>query len=295
MRELSIRQLKLFLKLCETGSLTETAALHGVTQPALSRSIKDMELNLGYQLFNRNARGVSLTSFGQRVLPIAKHIVAEYDFGFSTISEFMDDKPERLLVASITSMVPTVVAPALARLRASRPNIELNVCGGMACDIVEAVFSGRAEVGFSTKPTQDSRLIYSPVTSDSLLLVCRNDDPLCSGESVPWEMLEGQSLLTLGTRSILNTLVSDELKAAKVSIASIIECQEFSQIGVFLNQRMGVAIVPSSAISLLGSEFAAVPLRPDVTRQLGIITRSDRPLTDAASDLIAIVRSQWTN
>lgn len=289
MRELSVRQLRLFLRLSETGNLTEAAHQHGVTQPALSRSIKEMEGLLGYLLFDRNARGVSLTGFGARLLPIAKHIVAEYDFGFATLEEFAAAKPERLLIASVMSMMPLVVAPALARLSSTHPNIELCLASGLASDIVEAVCSGKAEVGFVVKPDPDPRLIYTSLMSDSLLVVCPADDPLATRESANWKILQGKKLFTLNSRSMLSGLITEQLNTAMVTVDSVIECQEFGQMGALIGQRLGLAVIPSSALPLLGSGFAALPIQPVVTRQLGIITRSGRPLTLAASDLVATV------
>ncbi len=84
------QQLAAFAQLARTGSFSETARRQGVSQPALSRSVQQMEAAIGRRLFDRTTRSVVLTPTGQELLPIAERLVAEFDSSFGELARFID-------------------------------------------------------------------------------------------------------------------------------------------------------------------------------------------------------------
>src|SRR5690606_5871167 len=106
---LSIRQLKIFVLLAETLSFQKAAGMLHVTQPTLSKLLKEIEESLGIQLFERSTRVVRLSRAGQDLLPSAKNITAMYEKGMCDISERLREKSNRIAIAALPTLAASLI------------------------------------------------------------------------------------------------------------------------------------------------------------------------------------------
>lgn len=147
--DLRAHSFRCFVLLAEEGSFTRAAERVGLTQSALSMRIRDMERQLGLKLFHRSSRTVEITSEGSELLDQARRILTETD-RFATLTETLRSRPE----APITIALPVTPAGTeiwmdlLDRFRALEPKAEVRTLRHATADIVAAVESGRADIGF---------------------------------------------------------------------------------------------------------------------------------------------------
>src|SRR5829696_1873944 len=103
------QQLSAFLQLAHTGSFSEAARLQGISQPALSRTVQQMEEAVGQRLFDRTTRSVVLTPTGQELLPIAERLIAELDSSFGELGRFIEGRRGRVAVAALPSIAAVLL------------------------------------------------------------------------------------------------------------------------------------------------------------------------------------------
>src|SRR4051812_3674143 len=147
--DLKAHSFRCFLLLAEEGSFTRAAARAGLTQSALSMRIRDIERQLGLRLFHRSSRSVELTGEGAELLDQARRIVEETN-RFDSLAEELRSAPELPLHVALpvtATGIETWMA-LLDRFRAIEPKIEVNTSRHSAPDLVAAVQSGSADIGF---------------------------------------------------------------------------------------------------------------------------------------------------
>lgn len=284
--DLSPQQLKAFLRVAETSSFRRAAERAFVSQPALSRTIAQIETVLGTRLFDRDTRKVSLTAAGLELLPVARRIVAEFDDSFSDLVRFVEGRSGRVVLGALPSLGVHMLPAAMAGFRATYPDVRFRLIGRTAEILIRAVESGDVDFVVSTPPPFGGRLLFEELLQDAFVLVCRSDDPLAGETDLPWSTLLERPLIATPPSSSIRPLSDDAFREAGLAPEPAFECDgELPICGAMVRAGLGLAAVPKLAMSLMGAEgLAAVPLRDPVKRRtLGIVRHEARSLSTAAS------------
>lgn len=120
-------QLALFLVVAQQRSFTRAAAKLGISQPALSRAMRNLEERLGVRLLARTTRSVSTTAAGERLLRVIAPRLEEIDSELTLLGEFRDKPAGRLRITAGEHAAITVMQPALAKLLPDNPDIHIEV------------------------------------------------------------------------------------------------------------------------------------------------------------------------
>jgi DNA-binding transcriptional LysR family regulator len=174
----TLQQLAGFLHLARSGSFSEAARLQGVSQPALSRTVQQLEEVVGQRLFDRTTRSVALTPTGQELLPIAERLIAEFDSSFGELARFVAGLRGRVVVAALPSLAAVLLPPAIARFREGHPDVELAIMDGLSGSVLDAVDEGRADIGLTIRPNPRATLR----TARS----CPTSSAWCAAPMTPW-------------------------------------------------------------------------------------------------------------
>lgn len=127
MARASVDDLIFFLEVAREQSFTRAAAKLGVSQPALSQTVRTLEQRLGVRLLTRTTRSVSTTEAGERLLnTIGPHFDGIHD-GLAALSELRDTPTGRLRITSVEHASQTILAPALAKLLPDYPDIGVEI------------------------------------------------------------------------------------------------------------------------------------------------------------------------
>src|SRR4051794_22120041 len=124
--DLTPRQLLCFLRVAELGSFSAAARALGVSQPALSRTIRQVEDAVGARLFDRDTRNVVPTHAGTELRPLAERLVAEFGGAYGALARFVAGQTGRLTVAALPSLAAVLLVPAIARFR-TNPDVEVAI------------------------------------------------------------------------------------------------------------------------------------------------------------------------
>ncbi len=256
------RELQTFLAIERCGSIGRAALELGLTQPAVSRSIKRLEEDLGVALFERLPTGMALTAYGRVFKPYAELLSAEATHAVDAIDALRGLKKGVLRIGAIGSAVSTVLPEAVRDLYRHHPHLSVKILEAIEDVLVDALVAGDIDLALVVTPVEDERiaLIREYALGDSFQVVARSEHPLHAQASVeladllryPWIAPPPSSSVTARTWEVFakHGLAMPEVVVETRSITalrSILLCSDF------------VACIPKA---LVATEVAAGLVRP---------------------------------
>jgi LysR family carnitine catabolism transcriptional activator len=289
--KLTLHQLEVFLRVAELRSFTEAGRLLNVSQPALSRTIRQAEDAVGARLFDRDTRNVQLTPAGSELLPIAKRIIGEFDGAFSELAQFVEGRRGQVTVAALPSIAAAILPATIMRFRRARPEVDFVIRDAHSQLVLDAVEEGSADLGVTVRPPLRDRLAYQPLAADEFVLVCRADDPLAAEAKATWSTFEGRPFIAMSGSSSVRTLTDAAFLQAGIAVKPLYECAYIATVGSLVVAGLGVSALPRLTLPLIGfAAVAHVPLeRPVLKRSFGVVTRIGRSLSPVARDFIGML------
>lgn len=276
----SLRQIEAFLTTAELGNFSRAAERLGISQPALSQAVRDLEATLGLPLFTRTTRRVSLTDAGQRFRDHALKGVEEIDHALRTARDTAALRLGHLRIAAPPLLAATIVPPAIAAFAATHPGITFALADTGTEDILTRLRDGRADLGFGTFPPSDDNLTRRTVLRDALVAAVPPGHPLI-GTTPDWRDLADHPVITLTRDSGIRLLVEMGFDRAATPFRPAYEVTQITTALALSRAGLGVAILPGYALA--ASDLTAIPLTgPPIGREVVILTPRDRALPPAA-------------
>ncbi|HYP75858.1 MAG TPA: LysR family transcriptional regulator [Polyangiaceae bacterium] len=161
---MNLERIELFLKIVDTGSVSAAGREANLTQPAVSRSLKLLEEDIGADLFDRQGRGLLLTAAGRALIPCARQLLRESDRARMQVQRAAKDAYFDLRVGSVDSLGTHVLPNCLTRLQANHPELKLKLWMGRTQSLLERVDRGTLDLAFvaySGPPSERSERVGS--------------------------------------------------------------------------------------------------------------------------------------
>ena len=290
---ITVRQLEVFACAARALSFTEAAATLGISQPALSESIRRIETELGLRLFDRTTRRLSLTDDGRALAGVAEEVVRDVRNGIQDIASRGGRRP-RVCVALLPSIAASLLPPAADDLRRTFPDAELMVCDVLHERAVGLVEDGIADLAVTMRPAGEG-LLYEPLGADRMHLVMRRDHALAGRGALPWQALSGHPFVALARTTSVRRLVDAGLAAADIALTARYEVEQIPSAVALVAAGLGVTALPELTFAMFPRQgLATRPLeQPVLSRALGLISRANRPLSPAAQTLADGLRAAF--
>ncbi len=291
--KLTLQQLEAFARVAATGNFRAAALALNVSQPALSRTVRVAEAQLGARLFDRDTRHVELTAAGRELLPIARRILGEFDDAFSELSQFLEGRSGRVTVAALPSASVALLPDAIARFRQSWPQVEFSIVEAPAQALLAAVDEGRVDFGLSVRPAPHQRLHYRHLLDDPFVLLVRRDDALAARASVPWSVCARRPFLASAPGSSIRPMTDAVFLQKGMALRPAFDYPSVPMGGAMVAAGLGVAALPRLALRLTDTRaLVALPLRqPALVRRIGVVTRIGRSLSPASKAFMESLRT----
>ena len=168
---ISLRQLESFVRVAEVGSFSKAALLLGVAQPALSRQVRQLELELRCSLLERTGRGVVPTVAGRRVLEHAPGLLEGAQRLREAAAGSRDEPAGRIVVGLPPSLGRSFSVALVESFAAAFPRARLAIVEGLSAHIGEWIASGRVDLGFLYNPEPQAAIETEPVLAEALHLI----------------------------------------------------------------------------------------------------------------------------
>ncbi len=166
-----LKQLQYFVQVAELGSFTRAASVLRVAQPALSRQVRSLEVELRQSLFDRNGRGVTLTPAGARLLAHGRGILQQVERARLDLEDQRGAATGLLSVGLPPSVSRTLTAPLVEVFRARFPKATLSVVEGLSTYTLEWLTQGRIDCAVVYNATPAAAIDLLPVLQEPLFLV----------------------------------------------------------------------------------------------------------------------------
>ena len=257
---MELRQLKYFITSADTLNFTEAARQCFITQSTLSQQIKQLETELGVQLFERIGKRVFLTETGRDFLPYARQTVADADYGVQRIKDIEDLKTGRLCIGT-TFGLSALITDAIARFSEQYPEIHLEVMFLKQDELIEAVRERKVDFALTFEMMEkDDLLTEQPVKTYHLCAIVSDQNPLAQQATVSLRQLADYNICT-PARGMNARRMFDSLTNKKgIELQPKLEINEIHTLLHLVRTGRWVAILVDSITH--GEEgLCAVPLR----------------------------------
>jgi DNA-binding transcriptional LysR family regulator len=271
-----------FLAVADTGNITEAADRIGVSQPALTRRLQQLEGYLGAALVARGRQGAVLTEAGKLVEAEGRLLVGRYDQLRREISAQQGLEGGTVRVGGGATAVSFVLPRAIAAFQEEYPGIRFQVKEAGSSEVAADVAGGRLELGLVTLPVQDRELELRAFMDDRIVLVARRDHPLATGEAVTVQSLAGLAFVGFEAGSAIRHIIDGALRDAGVEMNVVMELRSIPAILRMVATTGNLAFVSHLGVER-GGEVQEIPVRGlEIKRQLAVIARRRSGLSPAA-------------
>lgn len=261
-----------FVTAAELGSFAEASELLNITPPALSLAIKNLEDEVGGQLFERRQRRIYLTPEGKYFLPMAKNLLRDWDDSLDKLQQRMVLERGSLTIAAMPSFAGYALPKCLAEFQRANPNINLSVIDVVMEDVIDLVERQQVDLGITFESDKASSTRFIPLFTDQFIAVVSPTNPMADKAEIKLDDLIASPLITLNKESAVRRWVDDCLFRHGKSISHRIECRNLATVGAMVAAGVGVAIVPNLCRTPMAAQ-GAIPLTlidASISRRVGI-------------------------
>ena len=278
---MDLNLLRSLLIVADAGAITEAAERLGLTQPALTRRIQQLEQAFGAQLLRRSRKGATLTELGYVVEREARVLVDRYDSLKSKVASHRSAEGGTIRIGGGATAVSFVLPDAIARFQRNFPGVHFHVKEASSSDIASDVANGRLELGLVTQPVRATGLEISPMVDDHIVLIASSDNPLARAKTVPVSALDGLNFVGFEGGSAIRQIVDASLRAAGIEINVVMELRSIPAI-----VRMVASTGNLAFVSQMGIQGQALVKQVEIsgvsiTRRLGLARRKGQSMSPA--------------
>ncbi|MEZ5741328.1 MAG: LysR substrate-binding domain-containing protein [Burkholderiaceae bacterium] len=289
------QQLQMLIAIAEEGSLRAAARRLGKSQPALTKSLRLLEAEVGTAIFERTARGVLLTPMGARIHRRAVSIAHEVQRLHDDVHQSTGAESGMVSLCVSPVMAHTVIPRAVAAFRQAWPNVRLRLVDGIAPEALVLLREGSIDLLAGPVPLGNLRRGFriDPLFETRLIIATRATNPLAGARSIG-ELLHGHWLI-IGADKGPGRIFESAFRALGLAPPPARTSSDSLAATLGMLEAMDCyCVMPARLFDLLDRRLAlvAVPIvepLPDVS--LGIVTRADAALTPAAADLLQHLRN----
>lgn len=283
------RDLQIFLAVATTGSITRAAEMCGCSQPSVTRTVKDLEAELGFDLLHRVGRGVVLSEAGIAFEGEARRMLSAFTELAERAKSIASGKGRTLEIATTSAIGTGLIPAALASMGADRLP-EVHLAHFLPTTVSQQVRSGQSEIGFSSLPLDGPGLDLLRLYSASDVAALHKDDPLAKLDVVPLEAFAGRRLVTMLDPMRFMRQVSRAMTERGVKPAGVMRTN-VAYVALHLVQDTGaVAIIdPVTSFTVPMRDVVIRPIDVSLPFHWGAIALRGAPLRPLATELVEAV------
>ena len=288
---MTLRHLKIFVTVCETGSTTAAGEKLHIAQPSISLAISELEDYYGIKLFDRIAKRLYITEAGKKFLQYATHIVGLFEEMERKIKNF-DATGIIRIGASIT--IGNYLLPGyITRFKKIHPQMDVKVIIDNSEKIQQYILSNQIDIGLI------EGIVYSPYIAehkfrdDELVMVCGNAHPFANQKNVEISKLQNESFILRESGSAGREIFDSTMTSLGIKILPAWESTSTQAIIRAVQANLGISVLPYLLVkdSLNRKEISQFHIDGiRFQRSFSVIYHQNKFLTESAKDFIALCK-----
>jgi len=205
---LNIRHMRVFVAVADQGNFTAAAGVLGLGVPAVTATIRQFEDVTGAALFDRTTRQVALTQTGERFLPIARRLLADFEEALGDLDALSKGVGGKITIAAAPSVLTRILPAVISEFVAAHPDARIRLDERNAGEVHEAVANNAADFGIAGEWQALPDIAFRPLFSDRFGVLCRADHAFAKKSVLRWSDLTGEKLVGLGPESGTGALMA---------------------------------------------------------------------------------------
>lgn len=286
---MDLKQLECFVRVVEFGSITRAAVTLNLSQPVVSRHVRQLEIELKEHLLERNGRGVVPTESGKRLLQRVKGILHQVELAKQEIADQRASPAGKVVVGMPPSVGKVMTVPLASAFKTKFPRASLGVVEGLSLSMQEWLLLGRLDCALLYNPSPNQQVSYQHIWSEALCLIGKSEP---DGKALPAEItladVANYPLIIPGQPNALRNLLEVECARREIPLTISLEIDGIESLLDLVERGMGYAVLSKNAIA--GRQRHGLIARkivdPMVEARLFIATSNQRPLTRLAQSTL---------
>ncbi|MDB5897121.1 MAG: transcriptional regulator, LysR family-like protein [Ramlibacter sp.] len=286
----SLADLRAFATVGELKSFAAAAKALHLSQPALSRRISHLEDQLGVRLFDRTTRSVELTLLGKRFLAQVGGLVDDLDRTVLSLRDAAQLEAGDVTIGCVFSAVHHFLPPVIRAFREQHPRVLVRIIEEGADEVLASVKQGEADFALNYIGMQDPDVEFTPLLKEPYVLAVPVGHALAKRRSVRWEELADYPHARVSHASRNRLFIDQALAELPPLPRPVCEVRHVSTLIGMVENGLGVAVVPQLTLPRAPASVVGVRLeKPDISRTIALIRRSNRSLSPAAVAFVKLL------
>jgi len=264
---MELRHLRYFVAVAETENVSRAATKLHISQPALSRQIRDLEDDLGFLLLERDAKSVRLTEAGRTFLAEARAVLERVDEAVKTAKAVATGAKGELHVGYAPSLTARILPPTLRAFQAESPNVRVKLHDLSTEEMFVWLSEGKLELAFVAKPSGRMLrgLSFEELIEDPIRLALSPKHPLARNRIVSLTEIVHQPIIAYSRKDYpdAHELLGKVFAPAKAKPRIVEEHDSVSGLIAAVESGAGVAIVTETLTCTAGVRLKLVPISPE--------------------------------
>jgi len=243
-----LQKWRTFLAIAELGSLTRAALYLDSAQSQLSRHLNALERECNARLFTRTGRGVTLSDFGQRVLPHVKALLAEAEQLELEIRGKAKEPSGTVTLGSLPSITNPIVGTLFHQLQTAHPQIALKILEGSSGQVEEWLADERIDIAILYRYNKSKSLTRQHLATVESFLIGAAGDKLTQSPTIEFAALDGLPFILPGVPNGLRTTLDSLAKQHQISLTPSIEADSLPLMRSVVAENRLYTVLPIHAV-----------------------------------------------
>lgn len=289
----TLRQLRVFVAVAQQRSFSQAGQMIGLSQSAVSHSVKELESEMGIRLLDRTTREVMLTEAGVQLASRLERLLEELNTTLLDVRSYGQQRSGTVRIAASQTISAHLMPQCLAASQLHFPEIKIMLRDRPQQWVLQSIRNAEVDFGIVIGPLQVDDLEGEAILEEPFLLLCRQDDPLAAEKEISWQMLNRRLLVLQDYSSGSRVLIDEALRQQQVKVEIVQEIGHPATLYPMVEAGIGISILPALALPLpQGRPLLVRRITPEINRSIMLVRRKNRSLSPAAEAIWQEVRQQ---
>ncbi|MEC2075098.1 LysR family transcriptional regulator [Metabacillus fastidiosus] len=290
---MDLQQLKYFVEVAKQESFTKASQVLLVSQPSISKMIKNLEDELKATLLDRSERKIKLTDVGATVYEQALKILQSVEDVYSSVNELVHIEKGTIKMGLMPTIGVLLFPNILAGFKGEYPQIDIDMVQCSAKQLTLKVKQGDIDLGVTVMPVDSDIFETIPLLSEELVVIVDSEHWLVEKESVQLSDLKNESFILLTEDYVLHDVVTKSCVQSGFEPKVAYKSSLWDIMGEMVATQVGISIIPRSMVSRFNNEKVhAISISyPIIDWELVLIYKKNKYLSFAAREFIKYIQS----
>lgn len=294
---MEIRHLECFIEVARQKSFSKAADRMYISQPSISRAIKELETQLGVTLFYRNTKYVELTDAGATILEQAQQIVSSFNNLTSKLQGLTKLKTGKVHIGVPPITGVTRFSYLLGAFKKEYPEIQMHLYEFGSKKIESAILEGLLDIGICTPPDDNKVYEHLCLVKDPLHVIMHTAHSLNQHERIDYRWLQSEKFILYDRDFRLHDMIIEKCQQSGFTPNIVFETSQLELMTQMVEANFGIALLPSKICETL--DAGRIISRPFVNSsldlQLGILWKRGRYLSHAAREFLLFTQNEYNS